>query len=112
MYISVGLHRLLENIIDSLPRAQSRPRSKLNVYEFQLAKNGTLVGRLRLSLSFLFACATINWVNSAFETTIIEDTYLTLAVIPLKVEANHPLIFLPLQTYEKEFVEFPFLYSL
>ena len=45
--------------------------------------------------TFLFACAAINRVNLAFKTTIIEDTQLTLAVIPFKVEANKSLIFLP-----------------
>ena len=77
---------------------------------FQLAKNGTLFGLFRLSLSFLFACAAINWVNLAFRMTIIGDMHLTLATIPFKVEANNALIFLPLQqTYEKKFVELPFL---
>ena len=61
------------------------------------------------SLCFLFACAAINRVNLEFRTTIIEDTHLTLAVIPFKVEVNNSLIFLPLQTYEKKFAEFPFL---
>ena len=59
---------------------------------------------------FLFACAAINQANLALKTTIIEDTHLTLAGIPFKVEANNSLIFLPLQTYEKKFVEFPFLF--
>ena len=79
---------------------------------FQLAKMGTLVRLFRLSLSFLFACAVISRVNLAFRTTIIEDTHLTLAVIPFKVEANNSLIFLLLQTYEKKLAEFPFLFSL
>ena len=35
----------------------------------------------------------INRVNLAYRTTIIEDTHLTLAVIPFKVEANNFLIF-------------------
>ena len=39
----------------------------------------------------------------AFRTTITEDTHLTLAVIPFKVEANNSLIFLLLQTYEEKF---------
>ena len=52
MYISISLHRLLENIIDLLPLAQSRLRWKLNV--FQLAKNLTFV---RHFIGFLFACA-------------------------------------------------------
>ena len=60
---------------------------------FQLAKNGTLVELLCFSLSFLFAWAAINRVNLAFRTTIIEDTQLTLAVIPFKVEANNSLFF-------------------
>ena len=42
--------------------------------------------------------------------TIIEDTLLTLAGILFKVEANNSLIFLPLQTYEKKFAEFLFLF--
>ena len=78
----------------------------------QLAKDGTLVGFLRFSQSFLLACAAINRVNLAFRTTIIEDTHLTLAVNSLKVEANNSLIFLLLQTYEKKFAKFLFLYSL
>ena len=76
---------------------------------FQLTKNGTLFELFRLSLSFLFSCVVINRVNLAFRTTIIEDTHLTLAFISFKVEANNSLIFLPLQTYEKKFAEFPFL---
>ena len=78
-------------IIDSFPRALSRLRQKLNIYVFQLAKNGTIVGLLRFSLSFLFECAAINRVN----LSIIDDTHLTLAAIPFKVEANNSLIFLP-----------------
>ena len=57
----------------------------------------------------LFPRTTINWANLAFRTTIIEDTHLTLAVILFKVEANNSLFFLPLQTYEKNFAQFPFL---
>ena len=76
----------------------------------QLAKTGTLVGLLRFSPSFLFACAASNRANLAFKTTIIEDTYLTLVGIPFKVEANNSLIFLLLQTYEKKFAECPFLF--
>ena len=67
--------------------------------EFKLAKNGTVVGLLRFSPSFLFVCAGINRINLAFRTTIIEDAHLTLAAIPFKVEANNYSIFLPLQTY-------------
>ena len=76
---------------------------------FQLAKNGILVGLFSFSLSFLFACAAIIRVNLAFRTTIIEDTHLTLAVLPSKVEANNSLIFMLLKTYEKKFSEFSFL---
>ena len=60
----------------------------LNVYVFQLAKNGTLVGLLRFSPSFLFAYAAIKQGNLAFRMTIIKDTHITLAVIPFKVKAN------------------------
>ena len=61
---------------------------------------------------FLFLCSAANHVNLAFRTTIIEDTHLTLAVIPFKVEANNSLTFSPLQTYEKNIPKFPFLFSL
>ena len=66
----------------------------LHVYVFQLAKNGTVFELVRFSLYILFVCAAINRVNLAFRTTIIEDTHLTLAVIPFKVEVNNSLIFL------------------
>ena len=79
------------------------------MFVFQLAKNDTLVGLLRFSPSFLFACAASNRSNLAFKTTVIEDTHVTLMGIPFKVEANNSLIFLPLQTYEKKFAEFSFL---
>ena len=42
---------------------------------------------------FWFACTASNRVNSALRTTVIEDTHLTLAVIPFKVEANNSLFF-------------------
>ena len=76
------------------------------------SKNGTFVGFLCFSPAFLLACAAINRVSLVFRTTIIEDAHLTLAVILFKAETNIYLIFLPLQTYEKKFVEFSFLYSL
>ena len=44
--------------------------------------------------------------NLVFTTTVVEDTHLTLAGIPFKVEATNSLIFLLLQTYEKKFAEF------
>ena len=74
---------------------------------FQLAKHGAVVGLLWFSPYFIL-CAN-NKANLAFKTTIIEDTHLTLAGILSKEEANNSLIFLPLQTYEKKFAEFPFL---
>ena len=49
----------------------------------------TLLSGFFVPHSFLLACAAINRVNLAFRTTIIEDTHLTLAVIPFKVEANN-----------------------
>ena len=73
---------------------------------FRLAKHGTVVGLLRFSPSFCLR----NRANLAFKTTIIENRHLTLIGIPSKVEANNSLIFLPLQTYEKKFAEFPFLF--
>ena len=76
----------------------------------RLAKHGTVVGRLRFSPYCLFACAASNREKLAFKTIIIEDTHLKLVVILSKVEANNSLIFLPLQTYEKKFAEFPFLF--
>ena len=74
------------------------------------SKNGTFVGFLCFSPAFLLACAAINRVNLVFRTTIIEDAHLTLAVILFKAETNIYLIFLPLQTYEKKFDKFPFLF--
>ena len=47
---------------------------------------------------FLSARAASDRFNLAFRTTIIEDTHLTLAVIPFKVKVNNSLIFLLLQT--------------
>ena len=76
----------------------------------QLAKHDTFVRLLCFSPSSLFACAASNRANLAFKTTIIEDTHLTLAVILFKVKANNSLIFLLLQTCEKKFAEFPFLF--
>ena len=61
----------------------------LYVYGFNWQKTGTFVGLLPfLSPSFFFACAATNR-----GTTIIEDTRLTLAAIPFKVEASNSLIF-------------------
>ena len=77
---------------------------------FQLAKNGTVVRLLRFSPLPMFACAATYRASLAFLTTIIEDTHLTLICIPFKVEVNNSLLFLPLQTYEKKFAEFPFLF--
>ena len=57
------------------------------------AKHGNLVGLLRFSPSFLFACPASTRANLAFKTTNIEDTHLTLGVNPFKVEANNSLIF-------------------
>ena len=78
-------------------------------YVFQLAKKALSLGFFVSHFLFLFTSAAINRVNLAFRTTIIEDTHLALAVIPLKVKANNSLIFLPLQTCEKKIAEFPFL---
>ena len=82
----------------------------MNICELQLAKHSTVVGLLRISQYFLFECAASNRANLAFKTIIIEDTHLTLIGILFKLEANNSLIFLPLQTYEKKFAEFPFLF--
>ena len=79
------------------------------MFVFQLAKNGTLFGLVCFSVYSLFACAINYRVNLVFKTTIIEDTHLTLAVVPFKVEANNSLIFLPLHTYKKKLAESPFL---
>ena len=73
-------------------------------------KHSIVVGLLWFSPYFLFVCAANNRATLAFKTTIIEDTHLTPIGIPFKVEANNSLIFLPLQTYEKKFAEFPFLF--
>ena len=74
------------------------------LFVLQLAKNGTLFGLFRFSLSFLFAC----WVNLAFKTTVMEDTHLTLAVIPFKVETNNSLFF-SITNIREKFAKFPFL---
>ena len=64
-----------------------------------------------LTVFFLFSCAATNQGNLMFKTTIIEDTHLTLEAILFKVEVNNSLVSLLLQTCEKNFAEFPFLYS-
>ena len=74
---------------------------EVEVDVLQLAKNGTLFELFHFSLYFLFACAAINRVNLAFRTTIIEDTHLTLAVIPFKVEANNSNFFANTNIREK-----------
>ena len=63
-------------------------KTAIEVQRVSTSKNGTFIGLLRFSPYFLFACAATNRVNLAFRTTIIEDTHLTLAAIPFKVEAN------------------------
>ena len=73
-------------------------------------KHGTVVGLLRFSRSFLFACAASHRANFAFKTTIIEDTHLTLIGIPFKLEANNSLIFCHYKHMTKKFAEFPFLF--
>ena len=60
--------------------------------------------------AFLFKCAATKKVNLEFRANIIEDTHITLIGIPFKKEANNSLLFLSLQTYEKKFAEFPFLF--
>ena len=52
--------------------------------------------------SFFVCVRRSNRTTLAFKTAIIG--------ILSKVEANNSLFFLPLQTYEKEFAEFPFLF--
>ena len=76
---------------------------------FQLAKYGTVVGLLRFSPSFLFACATSNRANLAFKTTIVKDSSNTNRY-SIYGRGKQLFNFLPLQTYEKTFAEFPFLF--
>ena len=57
-------------------------------------------------------CSRHNQSNSAFTTTAIEDTHLTVTVILFKVGAKNSLIISLLQTRKKKFAEFPFLSSL
>ena len=76
---------------------------------FNHAKSVTHSEFLRPHRHFLFACAA---TNRASRTTIVEDTHLTLTVIPFKEEANNSLIVLLLQTYEKKYADFSFLFSL
>ena len=77
---------------------------------FQLAKTALLSG---FFVSHRLFCSRVPQLIGilAFRTTIIEDTHLTLAAIPFNVEANNSLIFLLLQTYEKNLAEFPFFFS-
>ena len=75
-------------------------------------QKSALFGFFRLSLSFLFARATINQVNLAFRTTIREDTHLTLAVIPFKVEAKNPLTFCHYKLTRKNLLSFRSLQSI
>ena len=56
-----------------------------------------------------FVCMRRKRTNLTFKTTIIEDTHLTLASIPFKVEANNSLIFFAITNIREKFAEFPFL---
>ena len=84
MYVSIGLHRLVKYIIDSLPRAQSRLRQEFNV-SASFWKKGDCI----LVYSFpvgIFVCAHHNQSGYlAFKMAKVKDTKLTLAVIPFYV---------------------------
>ena len=73
---------------------------------FNHAKKVTHSGFLRSLSSYLSACAATNLA------TVVKDTHLTLTVILFNVRANNSLILFLLQTYEKKFAEFRFLFSL
>ena len=77
VYIFIGLHRSLKNIIDLLSRAQSRLQ--------HLGKSVTVFSFLWFSSSF-FVCVRHNYLSN-------------LAAISLQVGVNNSLIFLSLQTF-------------
>ena len=96
MCIYIGLRKSLKYIIDPLSRALWRLYKKFYI---------TLKKRALTSGFFVvfFCLLTANWSsNSAFTTTTIEDTHLTLTVVLFKLEANNSLTILLLQTYEKK----------
>ena len=73
------------------------------MFVFHLAKSANFYW-FRYFSSSSFVRVRRNWSgNLAIRTAGVEDTHLTLAVIPYQVEANISLIFLPLQTYKKKF---------
>ena len=81
------------------------------MFVFNQAKNVTCF-ELFCFASSSFVRVRRNYLsNLAFRTTVVEDPHLTLAVIPFKVEANNSLNLLLLETYEKTFANFPFLFS-
>ena len=73
---------------------------------FHFGKSATVPMFVRFPSAFLFTCAT---GYPTFRTTTVNDTKLTLRVIPFQVGWNNSLIFLALQTYDKKVYEFPFL---
>ena len=78
---------------------------------FHFRKDVTVFGFLRFLSSYLFICIRRNWpFNSACRVIVVEDKYQTLAAIPFKVEINSCSKSLPLSAYEKDLVEFKFLY--
>ena len=77
-----------------------------------LAKNVTFFRYFRFPSFSIVHVRRNQQGNLVFITTKVEDTHLTLAVIPVKVEANNSLIFLRLREYGKKFAEYSFLFSL
>ena len=86
MYISIGLHRLLEK-----PRTETRLRQEQNAY-VHLGK-APLPSYLFAQLRQVLFSRRNQKGNLAFSTTKAEDTHLTLAAIPFQAGVNNTLIF-------------------
>ena len=67
---------------------------------FHFGSSSRYSGFFVFTLFFLFACAATN------RATNVQDTLLTLAVMPFQVGVNNSVFFLGLQTYEKKIAGF------
>ena len=86
-------------MIYSLSRAWSRLQQEFHVYCSTTQKHVTSFG-----FSIVFFCSLAPRLiesNITFKTTVVEDTHLTLAVIPFKVGANNSNFFAITNTWEK-----------
>ena len=107
MYVSIGLHRLLKNIIELLLRAVAKTVTEVKCLCFILEKRHCFCVCFSPSC---FVCMRRNQQgNLAFRTTGVEDPNLTLAAISFYIGTNHSLYFLLLQLYKKKIADFSFL---